>query len=225
MAHTQIAINRKQHSQIEVREVMKDYYLPFAGIDSDNSESAEMYCYMDVMNYDNFDFITNPKVKQTYYCIAFNVRQAVCGDGIVDENHQEQCDDGNMIDGDGCSASCTTEYCGDAIDNNGDTEECDDGNITDDDLCNNQCQLNPVCGNDILEGEEECDDGNITDGDGCSASCNLEPLCNEFVNDYVNEVLLNTQGMRKDGSGVLPVRSNPSDVLGLPDGVTTPSPA
>jgi cysteine-rich repeat protein len=37
-------------------------------------------------------------------------RDSFCGDGFVDEG--EQCDDGNMIDGDGCSAACTIEMAG-----------------------------------------------------------------------------------------------------------------
>ena len=32
-----------------------------------------------------------------------------CGDGIVDPGAGEQCDDGNTIDGDGCSPTCTSE--------------------------------------------------------------------------------------------------------------------
>ncbi|MBY0369075.1 hypothetical protein K2X33_00215 [bacterium] len=46
----------------------------------------------------------------------------VCGDTYVDTG--ENCDDGNAVDGDGCSSSCIAEYCGDAIVNNG--EVCDD---------------------------------------------------------------------------------------------------
>ncbi|HEY2776048.1 MAG TPA: myxococcus cysteine-rich repeat containing protein [Candidatus Binatia bacterium] len=39
-----------------------------------------------------------------------------CGDGFVEGT--EQCDDGNTIDGDGCSSDCTTlVICGDANDN------------------------------------------------------------------------------------------------------------
>ena len=29
-----------------------------------------------------------------------------CGDGVVQADQGEQCDDGNLVDGDGCSASC-----------------------------------------------------------------------------------------------------------------------
>jgi cysteine-rich repeat protein len=34
---------------------------------------------------------------------------AVCGDEVLNTTSGEQCDDGNTIDGDGCSASCLTE--------------------------------------------------------------------------------------------------------------------
>lgn len=44
---------------------------------------------------------------------AFGAR---CGDGISDPLAGEQCDDGNTIDGDGCSSSCLIEpMCGDGI--------------------------------------------------------------------------------------------------------------
>jgi cysteine-rich repeat protein len=36
-------------------------------------------------------------------------RAAVCGDGIVDVS--EGCDDGNLVDGDCCSSTCTPELC------------------------------------------------------------------------------------------------------------------
>lgn len=35
--------------------------------------------------------------------------RAECGDGILDAEFGEQCDDGNVIAGDGCNASCQTE--------------------------------------------------------------------------------------------------------------------
>lgn len=34
---------------------------------------------------------------------------AGCGDGILDIEFGEECDDGNRTSGDGCSSSCTTE--------------------------------------------------------------------------------------------------------------------
>ena len=67
---------------------------------------------------------------------------SICGNRIVEP--PEQCDDGNLINGDGCSSTCIKET---AV---------------------------PVCGNGIVEGREQCDDGNRNSGDGCSRRCRLE---------------------------------------------------
>jgi cysteine-rich repeat protein len=37
----------------------------------------------------------------------FTARRSRCGDGIVDTGGGEECDDGNLVDGDGCQADCT----------------------------------------------------------------------------------------------------------------------
>jgi cysteine-rich repeat protein len=50
----------------------------------------------------------------------------VCGDGVVDPG--EVCDDGNTVDGDGCSATCNSnETCGNAIVDTTRGEDCDSG--------------------------------------------------------------------------------------------------
>lgn len=38
-----------------------------------------------------------------------------CGDGILDLDQEEECDDGNNIDADGCEADCTLPACGNGI--------------------------------------------------------------------------------------------------------------
>ncbi len=58
-----------------------------------------------------------------------------CGDGVIDPD--EQCDDGNLVDGDGCN-DCRIPRCGDGILDPG--EQCDDGNTDDTDGCTNACQ-------------------------------------------------------------------------------------
>jgi uncharacterized repeat protein (TIGR01451 family) len=59
------------------REVLKAGYIPFTyGNDpqnpNGNNKTAEVYCNVDVKNYDNYDRIDNLKVGNTYYCVAWN---------------------------------------------------------------------------------------------------------------------------------------------------------
>ncbi|WP_293252735.1 DUF4215 domain-containing protein [Nannocystis sp.] len=100
----------------------------------------------------------------------------VCGDKVV--GGDEECDDGNLVDGDGCEADCTLTP---AVCGNGNIEQgevCDDGNTDDGDLCSADClteTVPAVCGNGMQEGDEQCDDGNQVGGDGCEADCTITP--------------------------------------------------
>jgi cysteine-rich repeat protein len=63
---------------------------------------------------------------------------SVCGNNAVEPG--EQCDDGNLVDGDGCQADCTLTPgagCGDGDIDPG--EQCDDGNNTSGDGCEANC--------------------------------------------------------------------------------------
>jgi cysteine-rich repeat protein len=125
-----------------------------------------------------------------------------CGDGINNQGGIEECDDNNVLPGDGCNGNCKVErnwtcppagpctrkvVCGDS--QIGPGEVCDDGNTLDGDGCNSTCNVqDPAytcvagqpcvrtsqCGNKRIEPGEDCDDGNTKDGDGCSSSCKLE---------------------------------------------------
>lgn len=135
-----------------------------------------------------------------------------CGDGVVTRSrchgknhgpfppHQpEECDDGNTLPGDGCSATCTIEpgwtcsgepsscgaSCGDGLVTG--SETCDDGGAVSGDGCNATCQVEagwvcsgapsvcaPSCGNGAIDGSETCDDGNTSAGDGCDDVCQVE---------------------------------------------------
>ncbi len=92
-----------------------------------------------------------------------------CGNGIV--TCGEESDDGNLTEGDGCSAVCAVEACGNSVLDVG--EGCDDGNLVGGDGCSAACTAE-ICGNDVLDVGEECDDGNTDGDDGCSAECILE---------------------------------------------------
>jgi fibro-slime domain-containing protein len=125
-----------------------------------------------------------------------------CGDGINNQGGIEECDDGNVLPGDGCNGNCKVErnwtcpkagpctrdvVCSDG--QIGPGEVCDDGNTKDGDGCNSTCTVqDPAfkcvagqpcvrtsqCGNKRIEPGEDCDDGNTKDGDGCTSSCQLE---------------------------------------------------
>ncbi|KFE65245.1 DUF4215 domain-containing protein [Hyalangium minutum] len=103
-----------------------------------------------------------------------------CGDGLIQEG--EACDDGNVIDNDGCNSTCTSdETCGNGVEDP--HEVCDDRNTQSGDACSADCLSMEVCGNgylDVAKGEK-CDDGNTKSGDNCSADCRSTEFCG---NDY-----------------------------------------
>jgi cysteine-rich repeat protein len=62
----------------------------------------------------------------------------ICGDTVVGPN--EQCDDGNTVNGDGCSSTCQFEVvCGNGVLQA--TEQCDDANLTNGDGCSSTCTI------------------------------------------------------------------------------------
>ncbi len=73
--------DQNQAHPVWVREVWDDNYIPFTygtggGEDpNSNNVSAEMYCYKDVLNYDNWDWVEHPVAGGTYHCVAWNVGQ------------------------------------------------------------------------------------------------------------------------------------------------------
>ena len=100
----------------------------------------------------------------------------LCGDGKVQLDQGEECDDGNRIGGDGCTPKCKTEACGNGRKDEG--EQCDNGTGND---SSGDCTLackKPRCGDGHIKTRgkppfETCDDGNLVNGDGCNPQCSL----------------------------------------------------
>jgi cysteine-rich repeat protein len=66
-----------------------------------------------------------------------NCQPRRCGDRVVDSG--EVCDDGNLLNGDGCSYDCRSrELCGNGYRDPAE-EECDDGNLMSHDGCSSEC--------------------------------------------------------------------------------------
>ena len=87
---------------------------------------------------------------------VLNVAGRGCGDGVVDEDRGETCDDGNGAAGDGCSDVCEIEVGWECL------------------TAGDPCTPLFVCGDGAVEVGETCDDGNTESYDGCSAACQLE---------------------------------------------------
>ena len=105
-----------------------------------------------------------------------------CGNEEIEGD--EQCDDGNTVGGDGCSADClSTERCGNGYVDEPLGETCDDGNSLNGDGCSADCRSDETCGNGIVDlgVGEVCDDGNTEDMDGCSADCHMGPMCGDGI--------------------------------------------
>jgi cysteine-rich repeat protein len=81
-----------------------------------------------------FDVQGNPVTNLTH--AQHGITDPFCGDGIVDPH--EDCDDGNLIDCDGCDSTCTTG-CGNAV--LCAPEQCDDGNNLPGDGCEPDCSV------------------------------------------------------------------------------------
>ena len=127
---------------------------------------------------------------------ALGCRAAVPGNGTVEGS--EQCDDGNAVNGDGCSLSCELEVCGDGLVNNSGLEQCDDGNRDNDDGCSSVCRKER-CGDGLVNNlKEQCDDDNVDSGDGCNARCQVETCGDGLVN---NKTETCDDGNRADGDG------------------------
>ena len=109
-----------------------------------------------------------------------NCRKNGCGDGVVQEELGELCDDG--VDDEGksrntgeyghCGPDCLPgPWCGDGVTQEPE-EECDDGvNNGDYGTCNPNCTNGPHCGDGIVQKAfEECDD---KDSKRCTPNCRL----------------------------------------------------
>ncbi len=101
-------------------------------------------------------------------CMMGVCQPKICGNDI--RTPDEVCDDGDNVNGDGCSADCLSdESCGNGITDGATGEACDDGNTADGDDCRADCTL-PRCGDGTVDGFEQCEPGDpATDETTCEA--------------------------------------------------------
>jgi len=154
---------------------------------------------------------TKPLSVAEGICIDTKCEINYCGDGK--KGGKEECDDGNNVDGDGCSANCTHEFCGDKVitttnpnsyykypgglipgwiylDNLPETCDLGTGFNKDNKRCNLVCHKTS-CGDGIIQMPnwdnkyEECDRSFLGNGwnSNCTDKCNFD--CN-YYNDNIN---------------------------------------
>ncbi len=104
-------------------------------------------------------------IEQDYTCTGTHPSvctpndNPLCGNGIINRDVDEECDDGDKDNGDGCSAACTVEA----------PHYSCDGPFNGPSVCH-------LCGDGVINfATEECDDANQVSGDGCSNACAAEP--------------------------------------------------
>ena len=120
-------------------------------------------------------------------CTEPNPYLFVCGNGVVEAEAGEACDEGAGNGEGACSMECKLLGCGDSIVQA--NEECDHGeNNADDAACTAFCTL-ASCGDGFIhEGVEECDDGPMNketpDGKGgCTVDCETVSICGDGIID------------------------------------------
>ena len=146
-----------------------------------------------------------------------------CGEGNIDAG--EECDDGNTVSGDGCSATCNNEVtprCGDGIQQAG--EDCEftppvpvGVTPTANSSCDAACHGIHRCGDgvpDFAFGEECDNDVSIAPaapvgGDGCNSTCRNEsaPRCGDGVINQALEQCDNDVSV----APALPILNPPTD--------------
>lgn len=132
-------------------------------------------------------------------CLSETCIYSSCGDGFVDEERGEECDDGNLLSGDGCEPgrcrfSCArTEQCEDenpctssggcelethtcrqAVAASGAACERDEGG---EGICRSGLCASTSCGNGVVDADEECDSSEPGCRGDCRWVCDAEQGC------------------------------------------------
>jgi cysteine-rich repeat protein len=183
-----------------VDSICNDGYI--TGSEECDGEDLRGKTCKDFSNADNEQFLAGDLACSVTNCMINTdaCYTAACGDGTVDPG--EECDDGNNLAEDGCSAGCIEELCGDGTKNNGDDlgnniEACDDGNTVAGDGCSAECVLE-FCGDGVRNNGDELGN-NIEECDGsdrCSEECKLKPKLEitkkltSFFGDPVDSIMI-----------------------------------
>ncbi len=92
------------NSYLWFREVLQDGYIPFTfdqnGDTNVDNVSAELYCHIDVLNYDNYDRIDGIELGKTYNCVGFNTPSKPPAHTVYGMKFNDKDGDGTKDEGD-----------------------------------------------------------------------------------------------------------------------------
>ncbi len=136
----------------------------------------------------------------TSNCLLKGNSTASCGNGKVETELGESCDDKNNKNGDGCSSQCLHEGAVSSV----------------------------VCGNGDIGLGEMCDDGNTANGDGCSSQClsegsvRFDPKCADITANSPEALQSQCAGVifASCGNGVLEAGETCDEGLRCENGAT-----
>lgn len=123
----------------------------------DGEIKGDEQCDLGPNNGQNNGCPANCTIQPGFVCPGNVCHANACGDGVIESQFGEQCDDGNSASGDGCAASCEEEPGYICI------------------VVGVPCVKITFCGDGTIQPPETCDDGNGVGGDGCSGACHIEP--------------------------------------------------
>ena len=127
-----------------------------------NPCNGEEYCEIDVHLCDHRNAPSGGTVcgeEPRRICIEQTCQESMCGDGYVDTGGDEECEDGNLEEGDGCDNDCTFSCHG--------NDECMDTLECNEDVCNPDVH---VCQHPLLEEGTVCRES--------GGDCDQEERCN-----------------------------------------------
>lgn len=135
-------------------------------------------------------------------CLDGTCRTSICGDGYVDALLGEECDDGDLVEGDGCEIDCTFSCHTD--------EDCDDGTV---------CTGVESCVE--VEGGKACQSG-------VPLNCSGDDPCRVYTCDPVEGCMVDdlVECYRDDDGDGFPnqAASAPADECACPPGYITKHP-
>ncbi|RMD51147.1 DUF4215 domain-containing protein [Candidatus Parcubacteria bacterium] len=135
-------------SACKLKEAGVEVFTIILGRDGSTTISSDMSDCEQFEGYDSYE-----DYYEDYYA---SLAEEACGNGVVDSDYGEECDDGNSDNTDSCTNDCKLAVCGDGYVQPSNDEECDDAGESA--TCDSDCTA-VECGDETTNttAGEDCD--------------------------------------------------------------------